>query len=294
MKSNRSETQEPTWNQEIPEEIYSPIRQMDSGILYLIGSGSLAAVSLIYMHSQLNHTPQNERDITIALAANLPLFPSVSLVLFNFLLSIISCMYSLLRFTFFGRISSVTTTERQRIVEKLFAFFSFKFVLIGLIVEPGIVDMIVWIYWCANLALTKAIIQHGLLQAAHLANASASPRQYIRPASHIIFVILFCLAACKSYGVYVSDRYPHAFWSLFLFDLVTLLVEMMQSSAIYMIYITNALQCKLFSDPVEKACLVHVVADIVLLHVTLLHFMYVSIINGLTLSLVDVLLFFGF
>ena len=116
--------------------------------MYLVGSGVLAAVSVVYMNSQLNHTLQSESDITIALTTNLPLFPSISLVLFNFVLSIILCTYLLLRFTFFGSMSSVTITERQIIVEKLFTFFSFKFVLIGLIVEPGIIDMIVWFNHC--------------------------------------------------------------------------------------------------------------------------------------------------
>ena len=44
-------------------------------------------------------------------------------------------------------------------------------------------------------------------------------------------------------------------------------------------------------DPVEMASVIHIIADIIFLHATLLHFVYVCFINGLTLSLVDVLLF---
>ena len=265
---------------------------MDSGLLYLAGSGILAAISLGYMHSQLNYTPQLESDMALVLASNLPLFPSVTLVLFNFVLSIISCIYLLLKFTFFGNASSTTGIERQQIVEKLFAFFSFKFVLIGLIVEPGIIDMIIWIYWCANLALAKAIIQHGLIQAEHLASENASPREFVRPACHILFIIIFSVYACRSYGAYISNASnPHAFWLLFLFDFVTLLIEMAHSTIVYTIYITSASSYKFFMDPVEMASVIHIIADIILLHATLLHFVYVCFINGLTLSLVDVLLF---
>ena len=90
----------------------------------------------MYMSAVIDNTSTKQ------LALSLPLFPFAALMLFNFTLSLILNLYFLLRYLFFGHPVNSTALEKQQILEKLFIFFSFKFVLIGLVVEPGIVDMV--------------------------------------------------------------------------------------------------------------------------------------------------------
>ena len=93
-------------------------------------------------------------------------------------------------------------------------------------------------------------------------------------------------------GRWVSSPHnPPAFWLLFLFDIATVVIEGLHSFSLYFVYVTSAASCKLFADPSEVVYVAHVIFDIILQLVTLAHFSYVCFMNGLTLSLIDVLLF---
>jgi hypothetical protein len=223
---------------------------------------------------------------------SLPLFPLTAIFLFNFSLSLILCLYFLLRWAFFGYSVNLVPVERQQILEKLFMFFSFKFVLIGLVVEPAITDMIAWVFWCAMLAVAKALLHHGLVCAQTIAGSAAGLRAYARPALHFLFVWGYASGMCFVFRLWViGGSNPPAFWLLFLFDIVTLAVEVLQSMVVYSIFASSAAGWKVFLDPPEHVSTVNLLADIALLLITLLHFCHVCFVNGLMLSLVDVLLF---
>ena len=255
-------------------------------VAYLVFSG-LLAVSTITWTGETAALSLNDFSLSNCLQH----CPAASLALFNFLLSFIACFYFFLCLVFFGPPLYSPPNESQQVFEKLLVFFSFKFVLIGLVIEPGMIDGVIWIIWCANLAVAKAIIHHGLIHAEYLAGANAGPTEYIRPSFHVPFVILYALGMYQTYGLWVSGR-PTAFWLLFLFDIVTLLIELAHSATVYIIYIVNGFYLKqYFTDPAEKACTINMLTDILMLNLTLVHFAHVCFLNGLTLSLTDVLLF---
>ena len=151
--------------------------RIDNPLIYMCLSGILATASVCYMSMTTNN--QSPKDLLLML----PLFPSASLILFNYVLSLILCFYFFLRFLFFGHGLNSHILEQKQILDNLFVFFSFKFVLISFVVEPSVLDMIVWILWCAVLAMVKAIIQHAVVRV-----------EYLSSSRFLIFVFLFiCL-----------------------------------------------------------------------------------------------------
>ena len=75
-----------------------------------------------------------------------------------------------------------------------------------------------------------------------------------------------------------------------MFDTLSISIETLQGTLVYAVYAVS-LTTKRVAEPAEVAYAVSVVAEIACLCVTLGHFMYVFFLNGLTLSLVDALVF---
>lgn len=156
----------------------------------------------------------------------------IGIVFFNFLLSVFLCMYYLLNILFFGR--HPTMTEHTVIVEKLFNFFSFKIVLVGMVIEPDIYDFSVWLAWYVILASMKAILQYGKLRLNIMVDSNtATVRHYLRPFLHLIFGMFFVSIGFYFWKDSLTASGHFGLSMLVLFDLVTLTIELMQSLIMY-------------------------------------------------------------
>ena len=156
----------------------------------------------------------------------------IGIVFFNFLLSVFLCLYYLLNILFFGR--HPTMTEHTVIVEKLFNFFSFKIVLVGMVIEPDIYDFSVWLAWYVILASMKAILQYGKLRLNIMVDANvATVRHYFRPFFHLIFGIFFVAIGFYFWKDSLTAPGHFGLSMLVLFDLVTLSIELIQSLIMY-------------------------------------------------------------
>lgn len=156
----------------------------------------------------------------------------IGIVFFNFLLSVFLCLYYLLNILFFGR--HPTMTEHTVIVEKLFNFFSFKIVLVGMVIEPDIYDFSVWLAWYVILASMKAILQYGKLRLNIMVDANvATVRHYFRPFFHLIFGTFFVAIGFYFWKDSLTAPGHFGLSMLVLFDLVTLSIELIQSLIMY-------------------------------------------------------------
>jgi hypothetical protein len=156
----------------------------------------------------------------------------IGIVFFNFLLSVFLCLYYLLNILFFG--SHPTMTEHTVIVEKLFNFFSFKIVLVGMVIEPDIYDFSVWLAWYVILASMKAILQYGKLRLNIMVDANvATVRHYFRPFFHLIFGTFFVAIGFYFWKDSLTAPGHFGLSMLVLFDLVTLSIELIQSLIMY-------------------------------------------------------------
>lgn len=156
----------------------------------------------------------------------------IGIVFFNFLLSVFLCLYYLLNILFFGR--HPTMTEHTVIVEKLFNFFSFKIVLVGMVIEPDIYDFSVWLAWYVILASMKAILQYGKLRLNIMVDANvATVRHYFRPFFHLIFGTFFVTIGFYFWKDSLTAPGHFGLSMLVLFDLVTLSIELIQSLIVY-------------------------------------------------------------
>jgi len=76
-----------------------------------------------------------------------------------------------------------------------------------------------------------------------------------------------------------------------LFDTLSISIETLQCTLVYAVYAMSLTTKQSAVEPAEIAYGISVVAEIACLCVTLAHFLYVFCLNGLTLSLVDALVF---
>lgn len=163
----------------------------------------------------------------------------IGIVSFNLLLSVFLCIYYLLNTLFFGR--HPTMTEHTVIVEKLFNFFSFKIVLVGMVIEPDIFGFSVWLAWYAVLASMKAILQYGQLRLNIIVDTNtATVYSYIRPFFHLVFGLFFVSTGFYYWKVVLCTAGHFGLSMLVLFDLVTLFIELFQSTVMYVVCILKA------------------------------------------------------
>ena len=167
-------------------------------------------------------------------------YPNViGIVSFNLLLSVFLCIYYLLNTLFFGR--HPTMTEHTVIVEKLFNFFSFKIVLVGMVIEPDIFGFSVWLAWYAVLASMKAILQYGKLRLNMIVDTNtATVYSYIRPFFHLVFGLFFVATGFYYWKVSLCTAGHFGLSMLVLFDLVTLFIELFQCTVMYVVCILKA------------------------------------------------------
>ena len=217
-----------------PAPSYSPVMHvLGRPLQYLLFSLITFCTSIL-----LIRVTHNESNITMLLQnSSYPIV--IGIVTLNLLLSIFLCVYYLLNGIFFGTLPNMT--ELTIIVEKLFNFFSFKIVLVGMVIEADIYDFSLWIVWYVVLASVKAILQFGLIRLNILVESS-NPTifQYIRPSSHLLFGFIFVLYEFYFWGTTGRGHGPPGLWMLILFDLVTFTIELIQSAAIHIIYIVKA------------------------------------------------------
>jgi hypothetical protein len=132
-------------------------------------------------------------------------------------------------------------TEHTVIVEKLFNFFSFKIVLVGMVIEPDIFGCSVWLAWYAVLASMKAILQYGQLRLNMIVDTNtATVYSYIRPFLHLIFGLFFVATGFYYWKVSLCTAGHFGLSMLVLFDLVTLFIELVQSTVMYVVCILKA------------------------------------------------------
>ena len=125
-------------------------------------------------------------------------------------------------------------TEHTVIVEKLFNFFSFKIVLVGMVIEPDIYDFSVWLAWYVILASMKAILQYGKLRLNIMVDSNiATVQHYLRPFLHLIFGMFFVSIGFYFWKDSLTATGHFGLSMLVLFDLVTLTIELMQSLIMY-------------------------------------------------------------
>jgi hypothetical protein len=240
-------------------------------------------------------------------------------------------------------------TEHTIIVEKLFNFFSFKIVLVGMVIENDIYDFSIWFAWYAVLASTKAILQFGLIRLNIMIESNntinnSKMRKFIRPFFHLLFVFCFIIYGVSFWQYFLKKipgsgpTYGYALWILILFDLVTLSIELFNSTMVYSFYILkmytenidiseyeingnigsgdDSMVSKIlnFMEKYSRKILstygkfmtwikntdlediqysVELHTDILIIFISLFHYFHVYLINGITLSLVDILLFFN-
>ena len=217
-----------------PAPSYSPVMHILGRPLQYF-SFSFVTFSITLLCIRMTH---NKPDIT-TLFQNSSYPIAIGIVTFNLLLSIFLCIYYLLNGIFFGALPNMT--EHTIIVEKLFNFFSFKIVLVGMVIEADIYDLSQWLVWYVILASVKAILQFGLIRLNVLVESSnTNIYHYLRPSLHLLFGIFFVLNEYFFSGMSGRGNGPFGLWMLILFDLVTFTIELSQSIALHIIYFIKA------------------------------------------------------
>ena len=217
-----------------PAPSYSPVMHiLGRPLQYFSFSSITFLITLLCI--RMTH---NKPDIkTLFQNSSYPI--AIGIVTFNLLLSVFLCIYYLLNGIFFGTLPSMT--EHTVIVEKLFNFFSFKIVLVGMVIEADIYDLSQWLVWYVILASVKAILQFGLIRLNVLVESSnTSICHYLRPSLHLLFGIFFVLNEYFFSGMSGRGNGPFGLWMLILFDLITFTIELSQSIALHIIYLIKA------------------------------------------------------
>jgi hypothetical protein len=332
-------TPPPLLNRHQSQSSHSPVMLvLGNPLKYFVFSLMTFWITLIYI--RMTHTSPDLE--TLFRNASYPI--AIGLVSFNFLLSVILCVYYLLNIVFFSIHPNMT--EHTIIVEKLFNFFSFKIVLVGMVIENDIYDFSIWFAWYAVLASTKAILQFGLIRLNIMIETNNTANNskihtFIRPFFHLLYVFCFIIYGVSFWQYFLKKipgsgpTYGYALWILILFDLVTLSIELFNSTMVYSFYILkmyteeinvsdyevdvdvnigliNSMGSKM-TEYYEKFIIfkvnfmkwikntdlediqysVELHTDILIIFISLFHYFHVYLINGITLSLVDILLFFN-
>lgn len=153
----------------------------------------------------------------------------------------------------------------------------FRIVLVGLVLHPSPDQLVEWVGWCSLLATGKALVYQGL----EMPELSRTRPLALR-LRHLCFVS--CILALLSLWAFQRlNETPSAVPLFRLFDISTIGLELAHSVAAHFIlrYCTEPAEINLVLDYIFQ--IVHLVS-------TLFHYLHVCLVNGLSLSLVDILL----
>lgn len=212
-------------------------------------------------------------------------WPVISFCIFNFAFAVVIGFYYGVCWIFFGL--QGIGQQQKVIFEQLLYFFSFKFLVVELVLQTSLLSVGRWIVWFVILAVAKGLLHHGQIRVTTLANSSASWKSYVWPSGHMLMVLVLFLSL-----IYFKRRWASNFYSdialLLAYDVFTLAVEFLHSIGIYILHGIDAAGLQSTSDMVF---LLDACADILLKASSLTHFLHVGGINGTSLSMVGVVVF---
>lgn len=270
---------------------YSAMAGYISPFYYFTSSFVVACVAVLYLRhcSSLAHQYDGSTQDLLYLPS-LPSYPIICLCLFNFLVSCILGVYYLLCSMFFG--PQAAGPEQMVVFEQLLNFFSFKFIIVGLVPETDALRFAAWIIWFINLAVAKGLVYHGHIHVERLAGRTAPLACYLRPGCHVLFVAVYvAIAVAITNSLHIWSQRVTTLWIFLLYDLVTVSLEALHCLALYCLHGSHAANRLQHVDVYEYIYIIDCCTDILLQVASFLHFLHVGLVLGISLSLVDIVLF---
>lgn len=213
-----------------------------------------------------------------------------SLCMWNFMLATGLVLYHTLSLIFFGRISRDVASV---VLEKVFSYITLKLVLVEIILQTGITSTTRWVLWFIVIGICKGLTAHGIIHVEGLSSASRSWHHFIRPFGHLLCVtggVLFLFQLARAASIDLADLDVDIYLLLF-YDIIFQLLDLVHTSIIFIVNLLNTLEILPSSVcPNEWAYVVDSIVNLAQLCLTLAHLFHIGVVNGISLSLVDMVI----
>jgi len=218
---------------------------------------------------------------------------AVTVLAYNFVISSVVVVFYVLCWMFFGE--QKRGTAQHQVLEQLLTFLMFKLILIEYVLQTTLLEVSTWVFWFAIFSVSKGLVYHGHMRAALLASSGSPWHHYVRPALHIPIVLGTLFGA-----LLLAWRWSEAsnrLWLLLLYDIGTLYIEWIHVAAVYALYMGEAGMWAFIPrvrveslNVADVTYILDSLSDVLLRSLALLHFIHIGTINGISLSLIDVVL----
>eukprot|EP01101_Sappina_pedata_P003523 TRINITY_DN1407_c0_g1_i2.p1 TRINITY_DN1407_c0_g1~~TRINITY_DN1407_c0_g1_i2.p1 ORF type:complete len:464 (+),score=89.70 TRINITY_DN1407_c0_g1_i2:1-1392(+) len=199
----------------------------------------------------------------------------------------------ILIYAFFGHLRDL---ERQNLSERLFNYVIFKFLFVCAVLDPDMKELIVWASWFTILGFLKIFSLLCRDRFEFLVTFSPNSRMdaHVKVLSLLGTILLSDIIFCYlCIWIFLGAGAGASVILLLTFECATLFLDTVQTLVKYGIHLYDVFYAEGNWDK-RGACIYYTefVTDSLVLLVTLAHYIQIFVLHGVSLSLVDIVLFF--
>ncbi|KAI9293557.1 hypothetical protein K502DRAFT_325255 [Neoconidiobolus thromboides FSU 785] len=177
--------------------------------------------------------------------------------------------------------------ENQHMYDRVLNFLLFKVVFLGAIVETNNDEMILWVSWFAVIGFLRVFSMLCRDRCEYLMEiSSSSNRSQFRVLSFLSLIIicdiLWFTVCLNSFGSMLF---------LLIFECFTLLLDTLQTLIKYLIHIKDISSSDIWEEKDVYLRKTEFYTDAAILVVTLIHYIQIVLLQGITFTLIDAVLF---
>lgn len=211
------------------------------------------------------------------------------LVLLNLAFNLLFLFGKLLQFIFFGNLRD---SESRKIYDRLLQYILFKIVFVGAVIEPAFKDLIVWTIWFSILAFMRIFSLLTRDRFEHITTFNPNASRLIHGKLITLLIsILLADAGWFCFCITVFSKTGSSMLLLLTFECFTLFLDTIQTLIKYIIHLIDISRQGVWEPRGTYIYYTEFVTDILVLFTTLCHYLHILFIHGISLNLIDAVLF---
>eukprot|EP01134_Creolimax_fragrantissima_P000716 CFRG0716T1 len=210
------------------------------------------------------------------------------LMLVNMTYVVLLWVAKLVQYVFFGELRPV---ESQQMYDRLLNYLMFKIMFVGAILEPDMKELVVWTTWFSILGFLRVF---SMLARDRYEYVTASPTTPISVHGRLLLLLVAIQSlnmAWLGLCVYIFVDAGVSALLLLTFECVTLFLDTLQTIIKYSIHLYDLRHEGVWESRSSLIYHTEIITDLLVHIATLLHYMHVITLHGVSFTLIDAVLF---